>query len=705
MSSKRRFGTRIVLRILGIGLVGLVLAFTLIRAFRWRAELIGLKATGKLSEIGWEELIRQIDHRRDVLNFEGLLTEHNPYKVVRNPYATPSDVALGKTIFREHCAGCHGADGAGGRSGPVLQHRQMVEGSSDWAMFRTISHGITNTAMPASTLPAVDRWRLVGYVKSLSQGAESNLENALDVEMDGVRPVQYEDILNAKGHPDEWLTYSGSYDGQRFSTNNQINVSNVSRLRVLWIRQYTTAERLIETSPLVFGGFMFVTVPPNRVEALDARTGDLIWHYDRDLPSHLPLCCGYVNRGLAVLGNTLFLGTLDGHLVALDMKSGKVQWDVEIANYKLGYSITGAPLALKNMVITGVAGGEYGVRGFLDARDPETGREIWKLDTIPHPGEPGASTWQTSAWKTGGGPTWLTGTYDPASNTVYWPVGNPGPNYDGGTRVGDNLYTNCLLALDAARGKVRWYFQFTPHDVHDWDATEIPILIDYDASGKREHLVVQANRNGFYYILDRDSGAFESAEPFTKQTWAQKIGKDGRPVVNPSAVPDARGAAVYPAMEGATNWISPSYSPVTGFLYVPGWNWGGIFYSEHSEYRVGEQFLGGSFDLFVHPNPGEAVVRALDATTGQTKWEYRMAYPADTPYSGLRVGGVLSTRGGVVFGSAAHYFLGLDARTGKELWRIDTGGLIMAAPITFVQDGRQIVTIAAGHDLFAFGLP
>lgn len=700
-NSHGRFQWIAAVRILVVGFVALVLVVVLVPRFRWRAQVIGLKATGALRGVSWQELISQLRHHESPVYISRMISEHNPYRAIQNPYTAPADLALGKAIFQAHCAGCHGTDGAGGRSGPVLQHRQMVEGSSDWAIFQTISHGIANTAMPKSTLPAMDRWRLVAYVKSLSQGAEDNSEDAVNSEMDGVHPIPYEDILNAKDHADEWLTYSGSYDGQRFSTNDQINTSNVSHLRVLWIRQYTTPERLIETSPLVFGGFMFVTAPPNGVEALDARTGNLIWHYDRELPADLSVCCGYVNRGLAVLGNMLFWGTLDGHLVALDMKTGKVRWDVEIANYKLGYSITGAPLAFKNVVITGVAGGDYGARGFIDARDAETGREVWKFDTIPQPGERGSDTWQTTSWKTGGGPTWLTGTYDPESNTLYWPVGNPGPDYNGSARAGDNLYTNCLLALDAQRGTLRWYFQFTPHDVHDWDATEIPVLIDDAVGGKTDHLLVQANRNGFYYVLDRESGTFKFAKPFTKQNWAREIGKDGRPVLNPAALDNPKGAGVYPAMEGGTNWISPSYSPVTQFLYVPGWDWGGIFYSDDSQYRAGEQFLGGNFTVFSN---SEAVVRALDPFTGQIKWEYRMAYPAHTGYDDLRIGGVLSTKGGVVFGSAAHYFLVLDAKTGQQLWRLDTGGLIMAAPVTYLLDGRQMVTIAAGHDLFTFGL-
>ena len=462
------------------------------------------------------------------------------------------------------------------------------------------------------------------------------------------------------------------------------------------MRQYTTSEEQIETSPLVVDGFMFITVPPNRVEALDAKTGALIWSYNRELPQRLSLCCGYVNRGLAVLGNTLFLGTLDAHLVALDMRTSAVLWDVEIADYSAGYSITSAPLALKNMVVTGVAGGEYGIRGFVDARDAATGKEIWRFESIPQPGQAGSETWEPDALKTGGGPTWLTGTFDPELNLLYWPVGNPSPNYNGDTRKGDNLYTNSIVALDADYGNLRWYFQFTPQDLFDWDATEILISFDKTVAGKHERFLGQANRNAFYYVLDRENGHFRSARPIAKQTWANKIDVHGRPVMNPAAIPTPEGATVYPSVGGATNWMSPSYSPLTGLMYVPVREWGGIFYSRTAEYHPGEIFTGGYSQIFTNPPP-KGVVRALDALTGEVRWEYRNNTTST-------VGGLLSTKGGVVFGSAGQSFFALDAKTGRELWRIDTGGWIKAAPVTYLIDGKQIVTIAAGHHLLTFGL-
>jgi alcohol dehydrogenase (cytochrome c) len=674
----------------GFLLLGVVLALSSVTRMRMGLDIVRLKATGSLPDVAWVDLLRMA-RPGNHFNLPGLVKTPNPYAVIRNPYDFPTDISAGRDLFRSQCIVCHGANGSGGTGGPPLQHRQMAQGSSDWALFRTISFGVRGTAMPSSGLPWLDRWRLVAYVRSLMVQAELPLDSTPVL---SVKPVGYEEIQTAHRISDSWLTYSGSYDGHRFSPNHQITPANAAGLRLLWMRQYTTSERLIETSPLVIGGYMFVTVPPNRVEALNAKTGSLIWAYDRDLPERLSLCCGYVNRGLAVLGGKLFLGTLDAHLVALDINTGRVSWDVEIADYKTGYSITGAPLALKNLVITGVAGGEFGIRGFIDARDAATGKEVWRFNTIPRPGQPGADTWLADSWRTGGGPTWITGSFDPDTNLIYWPTGNPSPNFNGDERTGDNLYTNSVVALDADSGALRWYFQFMPHDVFDWDATEILVLFDGKIAGKRRRLVAQANRNGFFYLLDAKTGDFLLAKPFAKQTWADSIDSHGRPVVNPATYPTAQGTAVYPGVGGATNWMSPSYSPVTSFIYVPALDWGGVFHKEHDDYHPGELFQGGSSEFFdVRP---QAAVRALNAVTGEVQWEYRnFAFNA---------GGLLSTSGGILFGGQEESFFALDATTGRELWRVGTGGNIRAAPITFMCEGRQMVTIAAGHDLLTFGL-
>jgi len=686
--------SRAILMAVGLLVLGAIVAFSSSTRLHQGFTIARLKATGSLPDITWMDLFR-MTRPGTHFNLPKLATTPNPYAVILNPYSFAEDVSTGKALFQSHCATCHGANGLGGPVGPALQHRQMVQGSSDWAVFRTISFGIPKTSMPASNLPWIDRWRLVAYVKSLLMRAEVPIESTSDPGIRKLEPVRYEDIRSADQAPNEWLTYSGTYDGHRFSSISQITPGNVAGLRLLWMRQYNTSEPSVETSPLVVGGYMFVTVPPNRVEALDAKTGAVIWTYDRHLPDRLSVCCGYPNRGLAVLGGTLFYGTLDAHLVALDIGTGEVRWDVEIADYKTGYTITGAPLALKNLVITGVAGGEFGIRGFVDARDAATGKEIWRFYTVPQPGQPGAETWEGDSWKTGGSPTWITGSFDPETNLIYWPTGNPSPNFEGKVRKGDNLYSNSVLALDADHGTLRWHFQFTPHDLFDWDATEIPVLIDTNVSGKRQRYLAQANRNGFYYLLDRENGQFRLARSFAQETWADRIDSSGRPVVNPGSVPSQRGTLIYPSAGGATNWESPSFSPSTGFFYVSAVDLGAIYYEGHDEYHPGEPFAGGATQFFSNVRL-QAAVRALNAATGELQWEFR------TPTS--IISGLLSTQGGLVFGGQLETFFALDAATGHELWHVETGGFIRAAPITFLCEGKQMVTIAAGHDLLTFGL-
>jgi len=677
---------------LGVVLLLLLLAERSVPSFHWTLAIVRSKASGSLADVGWLDLFRII-RPGSRFGLRDLARIPDAYAAIRNPYDQPGDLSAGGDLFRSDCGECHGANGLGGRGGPSLYDRQMVKGGNDWALFETISSGVRGTAMPASSLPWRDKWRLVAYVRSL--GAASSGDSRSGPAIRAVEPVRYEDILRAEQMPDRWLTYSGGYDGHRFSSNNQITSANAAGLRLSWIRQYEAVDRSIETSPLVVDGHMFVTVPPNRVEALEAATGALIWAYDRDLPGRLSLCCGYVNRGLAVLGSTLFFGTLDAHLVALDINTGRVSWDVEIADYKTGYSITGAPLTLKSLVITGVAGGEFGVRGFIDARDAATGKQVWRFYTIPQPGQPGAETWTGDSWKTGGGPTWLTGSFDPRANLIYWPTGNPSPEFDGDARGGDNLYTNSVVALNADRGNLQWYFQFTPHDLLDCDANEIVVLLDGGAANKRQPLLAQANRNGFFYLLDARAGLFRSAKPFAKQTWAKGVDSHGRPETNPAARPGEKGTAIYPSLAGATNWQSPSYSPLTGLMYVPVLDWGGSYYKVPTKYRSGAPFLGGSFQYSTDAS-AQGAVRALNPSTGEVRWEYRNA-AAD-------VGGLLSTAGGVVFGSQNQSFFALDANTGRELWRVGTGGRTVAAPITFLNRGRQMVTIAAGHDILTFSL-
>jgi len=519
--------------------------------------------------------------------------------------------------------------------------------------------------------------------------------------------LSYERILQAESEPQHWLTYSGSYRSWRYSRLGQINRQNVAGLKVAWVFQMPLSER-IETTPLVADGVMYATMPPASVIALDPATGRPFWRYRRSLPDKINVCCGQVNRGVAVLGDRVFLGTVDAHLVALNAKTGAVLWDVEVADSRTGHSITGAPLVVKDMVITGIAGGEYGIRGFLDAYDARTGKRRWRLWTIPGPGENGNETWGGDSWKQGGGPTWLTGSYDAEQNLIIWGVGNPSPDWNGDVRPGDNLYSDSAIAVDADTGKLKWHFQFVPHDVHDWDAVQVPVLVDSEWRGQPRKLVYWAHRGGFYYVLDRETGQFLHGKPFATQTWAKGLDDSGRPIRNPGVDPTEAGVYVWPGVQGATNWYSPSYNPLTDLFYLTVWENKGLYRKGDVEYVPGNRYIGSVPQIDLEDEPGYGAIRALNPKTGDRVWEYKLH---TKPWSG-----VLSTAGKLVFGGSGGwitrerqelegYFYALDAETGKELWRINLGGDMSASAMTYQVKGKQIVVMPAGGGLFAFALP
>ena len=506
--------------------------------------------------------------------------------------------------------------------------------------------------------------------------------------------VPYQRIVNADGEPGVWLTYSGNYQGHRFSRLAEITPANVAGLRPLWV--YQTNNNRTEVSPLVVDGVMYVT-EANNVTALGVHTGRSLWSWTRPIPKDLQtIGFGRTNRGVAVIDELVVVGTLDAHLVALDAKTGAVRWDAEVADYKVGHCITGAPIAIDGKILTGISGGEAGIRGFVDAYDAKTGKRVWRFWTIPGPGEPGHNTWTSDAWKTGGGSTWVSGTYDPDLKLVYWGVGNPGPDWNGDSRIGDNLYTCSLIALDANTGKLRWHFQFTPHDEHDWDATEIPVLINGTVRGQQRKLIAMANRNGFYYLLDRSTGEFLLGTPYAKQTWAKGLDDSGRPMVAPNSSPSVQGTLVYPSLQGATNWFSPSYSPQTDLFYVAVREMGSYYYKGEAEYKPGTFFAGGG-ERALDGDEAWGAIRALHPATGKMVWEFRLKSP---PWAG-----VLSTAGGLVFGGSNEgNFYALDARDGKPLWDFQTGSSMESNPISFLVDGKQRVAVAAGRAIFMFGL-
>ena len=505
--------------------------------------------------------------------------------------------------------------------------------------------------------------------------------------------VTAERLLNASKEPQNWLMYNGDYAGQRYSELEQINVGTAKGLVPKWAYQ-TMAGGKFETTPLVVDGVLYGTGQDDRAFALDARTGRPIWQYQRALPGDIRPCCGRVNRGLAILGDKVFMGTLDSHVIALDTKTGNVVWDVTSVDYTKGYSYTLAPLVIKNLVLVGVSGGEYGIRGFIDAYDAATGERKWRFYTIPAKGEPGNETWEGESWKIGGSPAWITGTYDQETNTTFWTTGNPSPSNRGIGRAGDNLYSNSLLALDPDTGKLKWHFQFTQHDEHDYDATQVPVMIN--EGGKK--LIAQANRNGFFYVIDRTTGKLLLAESYAKVSWSKEKDAGGRPVAAKDSSPTPDGNKVCPGAAGATNWMSPTYDPQTKLFYVTAREQCDVFSTAPQPYDAGHAYYGSAYFPNEEAEPFYGALRALDLNTGKTVWEWKHVSPTWS--------GVLSTAGGIVFtGDAEGNFIALDAKSGKALWHFQCGASVYSSPMTYSVDGKQYVVVAAGSTLYSFGLP
>ena len=509
-------------------------------------------------------------------------------------------------------------------------------------------------------------------------------------------PVTWERLVNAESEPENWMMYSGTLDSQRYSRLDQINTGNVTELEMKWSYQIPVIDRA-ETVPTVVDGIMFITEAPSNLTAVDARTGRVYWRYDHELPEDLRICCGRNNRGVAILGETLFMSTLDAHLVAIDARTGNVLWDVEVADYEAGYSKTAAPLIVKDKVVTGIAGGEFGIRGFIDAYDPVTGELEWRTYAIPGPGEPGNDSWSGDSWKTGGAATWITGSYDPDLNLIYWGTGNPGPDWNGDVRLGDNLYSDSALALNGDTGEIAWHFQFTPHDVHDYDSIQVPILADIEYQGSTRKVMMWANRNAFFYTIDRETGEFLEGEAYATQTWAQGLDPNGRPIPTPGMAPTYEGILVSPPIVGATNWYSPAYSQQTELFYVTSFDGEQEFFKRDEDYEEGERFTGGGGRYNQPMDAFHSSIRAINPATAQIEWEF--------PIMPRSSAGITTTAGGIVFtGSADGYFFALDAASGEELWHISLGARVHAAPMTYAIDGQQFVTIASGNVVYTFGL-
>ena len=518
--------------------------------------------------------------------------------------------------------------------------------------------------------------------------------------------VTHERLLNSKSEPHNWLMYWGDYQGTHYSPLSSITPANVGQLRPAWSAP-VPGETVSESTPLVVDGVIYGTSggSPRTVTAMDARTGRQIWRFVRPQKVRNPGETDVVNRGVAILGHRLFVGTNDAALLCIDARTGRLLWEVQVADTMEGFNITSPPLIVKDKIIVGHAGGEYALRGFLDAYDV-MGKHLWRFYTIPAPGEFGNDTWKGDSWKTGGGGTWLTGTYDPELNTVYWPIGNPAAMTDRSVRGdGDNLFTDSVVALDPDTGQRKWHYQFTPNDGHDWDSTEDMVLVDRVWHGRQRKLLLHADRNGHFYVLDRITGEFLAATPFIHQTWNSGFDSKGRPKPIPGSNSSPEGSfLVYPTPGGATNFGAPSYSPITGLFYLEYSEAGAVYVSAPQVPAKGREYLGEGPARPLPPRGPKdpapnAGVKALDPETGMTVWDFKL-------FQGSLANGVLATAGGVVFASSRDgNLIALDAKTGKYLWHYQTSGNHAASPVSYAINGRQYVALTAGNVLYSFALP
>ena len=629
--------------------------------------------------------------------------------------------SAGREIFEHRCSICHGADGNGGEFGPGIVER--IANFTDARIQTTVTGGLSSRGMPPVDVNAQEMPQLLTYLRTLRAKRtfqpyriSAHLKNGgpLDgmVVSEGLQDVQ---VLTDDGQLHllrragierfrevtsevDWVSYNGNAGGNRFTPMRQIDRANVRRVGPRWIFNMPNASRL-EVTPVVSKGIMYVT-NGNECFALDAGNGRLIWHYQRPRTAGLiGNAASGINRGVALANGKVFMVTDDAHLLALNSATGDLLWDSQLADWHHNYNATAAPLLVDDLIITGSAGGEEGVRGFLAAFD-QSGKEVWRFWTVPAPGEPAADTWNGTGIEHGGAVAWLTGVYDAETDTVFWPTGNPGNDYNGDDRGGDNLYSDCILALDPRTGRLKWHYQTTPHDVWDWDASETPLVIDAPWGGLPRKLLAQGNRNGFFYVFDRTTGELLLAKQFTRElTWASGIGKDGRPIKILGQEPSVDGTRVCPAQSGATNWYAPSYSPNTHLFYMQTNEKCSIFYKKSYGFEYGRAFLGGTQRIDTSPKPLR-ILRALDLQSGAVKWEYPQVGAAASS------GGTLATATGLVFfGDDSGAFAAADAGSGKTMWTYELGVNWRASPMAYQFDGKELIGVAAGGNIIAFGLP
>jgi alcohol dehydrogenase (cytochrome c) len=644
-------------------------------------------------------------------------------------------------LFELHCANCHGSDGRGAERGPdIVSSRRAATRSLD-EIQRIIRQGIPPGGMPPTTMASSEVEAVARHLRKLADAAQEprtfrhvrvrtrdgrtleglvQNESSFDLQLltlEGslatfsretvaevselgrkVMPELAPREVAAVSLPGDWPSYNGDERGNRHTLLDQITPANVQGMRLKWTFP-VPGSRNLKVTPVVVNGIMYVTAP-NEVYAIDAQTGREIWHFSRPRTRGVIGDAGAgVNRGVALRGDRLYVVTDDARLVSLHRANGRVLWETRMADYREHYGATGAPLVIDDLVISGVSGGDEGVRGFLAAFDATTGKEVWRFWTVPAPGEPGSETWEGKAIEHGCAATWLTGSYDRATQTLFWTTGNPCPDYNGAERAGDNLWSNSVLALDPRNGRLRWFYQFTPHDLHDWDAVQTVILADIVLGGQLRPVLLQANRNGFFYVLDRHSGKVLLAKPFvTKLNWASGIDANGRPVRLTAADPSVRGTLGCPSVVGATNWMSTAFNPDTKLFYVMALERCSMYRKSGVWFEPGQSFYGGTTQN-VPGEAGKKYLRALDVETGKIVWEYPQIGPSNS------WGGVLSTVTGLVFfGEDSGAFAAVDAKTGKLIWHFPANASWSASPMTYAAGGRQFIAVAGGGTVFAFGL-
>ena len=637
-------------------------------------------------------------------------------------HAEAQNVDSGRQVFASRCAACHGTEGGGGELGPSIVARIPLRTDAD--LEAVIREGLPGAGMPSfANLSKAESADLIAHLRTLRPRAGTGAQRANVMLANGAslsglvlnqsagemqllgddRRVhllretssdRYREVTSQAG----WTTYNGQPSGNRYSALTQITTGNVSRLVPKWVFTLPNVSQ-VQVTPVVVDGVMFVSAA-NDLYALDAGSGRQVWNYRRPRTRGLAgVAARGVNRGVAVSGDRVFMATDHAHLIALNRASGALLWETQMADWRQNYNGTGAPMVVGNLVISGIAGGDEGARGFVAAYDQATGKEVWRFWAVPARGEPGSETWKGSAIDHPGSATWMTGSYDAELDTLYWAIGNPGPDMIGDERQGDNLYSDSVVALDAKTGRRKWHFQFTPHDVHDYDAQQPIVLVDAAWQGRPRKLLLQANRNGYFYVLDRVTGEYLSGTPFVKNiTWASGLTKEGRPIVVPNMEPTPEGRRVCPSLEGASNWYSASFSPRTGLFYVQTNDKCGIFTRVDQTWEAGKSFMGGTFSAA--PEPARRVLRAIDVQTGKIAWELPQQGNVDS------WGGVLATASDLVFfADDSGAFAAADAKSGKRMWSFQTSQVWKASPMTYVFDDRQMLAIASGPNILAFGLP